>query len=59
VPEDDRRRQAVTILQIAECMCRYAASVLSSDTGPVEAEAEADPALDPKTPARPGGGLIV
>ena len=45
------------MLQIAECMCRYAASVLSSDTGPVEAEGGL--ALDPKTPARPGGGLIV
>lgn len=41
VPEDDRRRQAATLLQIAEATCRYAASVLSNGTGPAEAQGAA------------------
>jgi hypothetical protein len=33
----ERRRQAVGMLQVAECGCRYAISVLSNGTGPEEA----------------------
>jgi DNA-directed RNA polymerase specialized sigma24 family protein len=35
--EAGRRRQAVTMLQIAECTCRYAASRLSNGAEPEEA----------------------
>ena len=35
--EAERRRQAVTMLQIAECTCRYAASQLGNGIGPEQA----------------------
>ena len=41
MPEDDRRRQAATLLHIAEATCRYAGSVLSNGTGPAEAQGAA------------------
>ena len=39
--EAARRRQAVTMLQITECTCRYGASVLANGSGPAEARAAA------------------
>ena len=39
--EAARRREAVTVLQIAECTCRYGASVLANGAGPAEARAAA------------------
>ena len=39
--EAGRRREAVTMLQVGECTCRYAASVLANGTGPDEARATA------------------
>jgi hypothetical protein len=37
----ERRREAVTMLQIAECMCRYAAARLGNGADPAEARATA------------------
>lgn len=39
--EAARRREAVNLLRIAECMCRYAASELGNGLGPAEARAAA------------------
>ena len=39
--EAARRREAVTMLQIAECTCRYAAAQLGNGTGPAEARTTA------------------
>ena len=39
--EAARRREAVNLLRIAECMCRYAASELGNGLGPADARAAA------------------
>ena len=41
VREAARRREALTVLQIAEATARYGASVLANGSGPVEARAAA------------------